>query len=53
MVNEFEEMKVKTQRSLFHSLVDHNYWIKRNGRCPYCVNGSKPVHKREMEVLIP
>jgi len=53
MINEFNEMVVKTQRSLFHTFEAHNYWIDRNGRCPYCLNGSKPVHKREMEALVP
>ena len=26
-----------------HSIEDHNYWIKRNGKCPYCMSGSKPI----------
>ena len=37
--------RVKTECSKFHSIESHNYWIKRNGKCPYCMNGSKPVHK--------
>ena len=53
MKNEFDEMVVKTSRSLFHSIEDHNYWIKRNKTCPYCLNGSKPRHRSEIEVLIP
>lgn len=36
---------VKTERSMMHSIEDHNYWIKRNKRCPYCQNGSQPVAK--------
>jgi len=52
-MEEFETMKVKTSRSLYHSIVDHNFWIDRHGQCPYCVNGSKPVHKKEMELLVP
>ena len=28
-----------------HSIESHNYWIKRNGVCPYCNMGSKPVPK--------
>ena len=28
-----------------HPLYLHNFWIKRNGRCPYCHNGSRPVQK--------
>ena len=28
-----------------HSIEDHNFWIRRNGVCPYCRCGSRPVHK--------
>ena len=53
MENEFNKMVVKTSKSLFHSFEAHNYWIDRNGRCPYCINGSKTKHKKEIEALIP
>ena len=36
---------VKTRPSRLHSIEDHNFWINRNGKCPYCHNGSKPVPK--------
>ena len=32
-------------RGGLHSLEDHNFWILRNGVCPYCLSGSKPVPK--------
>ena len=28
-----------------HSVEDHNFWISRNGVCPYCLSGSRPVCK--------
>ena len=36
---------VKRDKSRFHTIEDHNYWIKRNGVCPYCTIGSEPVQK--------
>jgi len=33
------------KKSLYHTLEDHDYWISRNGVCPYCMSGSKPVAK--------
>lgn len=32
-------------RSRYHSFEDHNFWIERNGTCPYCLSGSKAVPK--------
>jgi len=31
-----------------HSFEDHNFWIKRNGVCPYCLSGSRAVCKSEI-----
>lgn len=28
-----------------HTKSNHEYWMCRNGRCPYCDNGSIPVDK--------
>lgn len=36
---------VKTVKSKYHSIEQHNFWIKRNKCCPYCNSGSTPVHK--------
>lgn len=36
---------VKTQPSKYHTIDAHDYWMQRNHTCPYCKNGSKPVHK--------
>lgn len=49
MVTEIEYVykgqPVKVEPSKFHTWVDHNFWIDRIGKCPYCHNGSKPVDK--------
>ena len=34
-------MKVR----VMHKVEDHNYHIRRFGRCPYCEAGSEPVPK--------
>lgn len=36
---------VKTSKSKFHSIEDHNFWICRNKVCPYCRSGSRAVPK--------
>jgi len=37
--------KISNSKSMFHSIEVHNFWIDRNKQCPYCLNGSEPVHK--------
>ena len=37
----------KTIKSKYHTMEVHNYWIKRNNRCLYCMNGSKPIHEED------
>lgn len=37
--------KVKTIKSKYHDVVQCNFWMKRNKKCPYCLNGSEPVEK--------
>jgi hypothetical protein len=41
----YKGQEVRTEPSRFHTLVDHDYWMNRIGRCPYCHNGSTPVDK--------
>jgi hypothetical protein len=31
-----------------HTVETHNFHIRRYGRCPYCMQGSKPVPKAEI-----
>ena len=38
-------LDVKTHKSKYHTIESHDYWINRNGTCPYCKNDSIPVHK--------
>ena len=45
MTEHKKPVTVKTCRSGLHSIEDHNFWIDRNGVCPYCKMGSKAVHK--------
>lgn len=40
----YKGQEVKVRRSRFHRIEDHNFWIDRIGKCPYCHSGSKPVH---------
>jgi len=44
MLEYFKEKKINFKCEL-HSLENHNFFIKRYGKCPYCDSGSKPVHK--------
>lgn len=56
MVSELKSLdmvrvNVNRGRSL-HSIESHNFWLDRNGVCPYCLNGSVPVTKVEiLEIL--
>jgi len=46
LVEELEVLPVvRGNKSMFHSLEVHNFWINRNGACPYCLSGSEAVHK--------
>ena len=44
MVN-FEKLPDLKAKSKVHTIEDHNYWIDRQRKCPYCLIGSKPVPK--------
>jgi len=33
------------KKAKFHSIEACNFWVRRNGVCPYCMSGSKAVHK--------
>ena len=48
-----DSVRVSLNRSRdLHTISDHNFWMVRNGVCPYCINGSVPVTKVEiLEVL--
>lgn len=45
MVDYFNNCVVKPKKSKYHTLEDHNFHIRRYGRCVYCRLGSKPVPK--------
>ena len=41
---------VKPCKSRYHTIADHNFHIRRNGVCPYCLSGSRPVHRSCLDV---
>ena len=43
------KIQSKPNRNRYHKLSQHNYYIKRYGRCMYCSLGSTPVTKVEFE----
>lgn len=44
---------IKMANRGLHSIEDHNFWIRRNGTCPYCHSGSKPVPKAQIVEMPP
>ena len=48
----YKGQPVKTEPSKYHTMVAHNFWIDRIGKCPYCHNGSKAVHKSLITELV-
>ncbi len=45
----YKGQPVKTKYSRYHPFVNHNFWIDRIGKCPYCHNGSVPVHSCQID----
>ena len=56
MVNDLRSLDVVrvyvNKKSRLHSFSQHNFWIGRNGVCPYCLGGSRAVHKVEILELL-
>jgi glutaredoxin len=35
---------------LFHGISNHNRWIRKGKKCPYCTKGSTAVHESLLEM---
>ncbi|MBE3095380.1 MAG: hypothetical protein IMZ52_10150 [Actinobacteria bacterium] len=45
------DVRIKN-KNRYHRISQHNYYIKKDYKCPYCTNGSEPILDIEMDTIL-